>query len=577
MDNPDDDGAPPPDGLDDWEPAIPEHDAPDQPLPLVPAEGIVPLGYDRGTFYYLSRSGQQVHAIPTAAHARNSLMAMASVPHYWQRTRHVDAKGRILWDEAIDNLMQQCRAVGIFDPSRIRGRGAWVDDGRSVLHNGDRLIVDGETMPLALPGSRYVYEAAPRLLRSIAPPLATTEAHKLVTICRSLRWDVPLHGTLMAGWLALAGIGGGLIWRPSIWITGGAGTGKTYIQHSIMAPVCGGMALRVQSKTTEAGLRQALGSDARPVIFDEFEAEDAGAAAQKQGVLDLMRQASSDSGGAIIKGSQNQNRPVHYSVRSLFALFGINVSIRHHADETRITVLSLKKPDKSKAAQDAAAFETLQTLVAETVTDAFASGLLARSVKLLPIIRHNAEVFARAVTVHMGSRRLGDQLGAMLAGAYSLHSEREITDAQALKYVTDQDWTNSGSEDGEPDERRLLGHLTQHRVRITRGGNGGTTELNIGRLYEAWLHSDPDAAISQSTADSELRQIGIRPDVGGIYVSTSHPAIRAALTGTPWASGWSRALLRLPGAEAAPKAMRFGFGFVSKATWVPLATLNDLG
>lgn len=556
--------------MDDWDADIPEQEPTHSTPDPEPVEGIVPLGYDRGVFFYLSRAARQVHAIPAAQHSRNTLMAMASVAHYWQRTTFCNDKGQVAWDAAIDDLMNKCRQVGIFDPDRIRGRGAWLDDGRAVLHLGDKLIVDGEPGALTLPGSTHVYEAGKRLLSGASEPLSTQDAHALVEICRSLRWERPIDGVLLAGWLAVAPVCGGLYWRPSIWLTGGAGSGKSYVQDNIMGPAIGGVALRVQSKTSEAGIRQMLGGDARPVIFDEAEREDGAAAARMQGVLDLVRQSSSEGAAEIVKGSQNQTGAKRYRVRSCFAFSSINVGIEHHADETRITVLTLRPARASITETDT--FAKLHARVTATFTPGFAAGLLARSVRLLPIIRANAETFAQAVALHLGSRRAGDQLGALLAGAYSLYSERAITPGEATDYIRKQDWSQATEQDADKDERRLLGHLTQHRARVSLG-NRAPIECTIGRMISAALGRDE--MIPADDAERELRQIGFRSDPGGVFVSTSHPAIRASLHGTPWAAGWSRALLRLPGAETAQKNLRFGFGFVGKATFLPLAVLEN--
>ena len=164
--------------------------------------------------------------------------------------------------------MCQCRDIGIYDPGKVRGRGAWIDNGRPVLHNGNRLILNGSSLPLMLPASRHVYEAAAPLIADFASPLPTQTAHKLVGICQSLRWECGISGTLLAGFIAIAPICGGLAWRPSIWITGGTGSEKTYLKDNIIGPALAGVALQVQSKTSEAGIRQSLGSDALPVLFD---------------------------------------------------------------------------------------------------------------------------------------------------------------------------------------------------------------------------------------------------------------------------------------------------------------------
>lgn len=540
------------------------------------AEGIVPLGHDRGIFYYYSRSAKQVFAVPAANHSKNTLTAMASVAHFWQRGRWVNSKGAIQWDEAIDWMMQECRAIGIYDPERIRGRGAWIDNGRAVLHVGDRLIVDGRPHALMLPKSAHIYEAAKPLAGDYAAPLSTADAHRLIEICRSPTWQSGISGLLLAGFIVVAPICGGLSWRPSIWITGGAGSGKSYLKDNILAPAMGGIALLVQSKTTEAGIRQTLGSDARPVLFDEAEREDASAAVRMQGVLDLLRQSSSEGGAEIVKGSQNQTGAKRYRIRSCFALSSINVGIEHQADESRITVLALRDRDPRRAQEAEAHFAEINRLVQETITPAFSAGLLARSVRLLPIIRANAETFARAVAVVFGSRRTGDQLGALLAGAYALHSDRTIADAAAEAWVRKQEWGEAAGGDVDRDEMRLMSHLTQHRVRINQG-NGSSIEATVGRLIEA--ASGRDEQIMRTPADLELRQIGIRFDVratqAGIYVSTNHPALKRIFTGTPWSGGWCRALARLPGAVGGEQRnVRFAFGHQSKATWVPMSTLE---
>ena len=183
-------------------------------------EGITPLGYDRGIYFYLSRATRQVSGLTPEAHTQKALMGLASLPHYWQRSRFVGEKGNIWWDQAADFLMTACRSVGIYDPDRVRGRGAWWDDGRAVLHLGDHLLVDGEQSDLELP-SIYIYPRALRLsIRGSVAPLGTQDAHKLLTISEAMRWERPISARLFAGWVVCALVCGALRWRPSIWITG---------------------------------------------------------------------------------------------------------------------------------------------------------------------------------------------------------------------------------------------------------------------------------------------------------------------------------------------------------------------
>ena len=44
---------------------------------------------------------------------------------------------------AFEWLIALAHARGIYDPRRVRGRGAWNDKGRVVFHHGNHLSVDG--------------------------------------------------------------------------------------------------------------------------------------------------------------------------------------------------------------------------------------------------------------------------------------------------------------------------------------------------------------------------------------------------------------------------------------------------
>ncbi|HUN01057.1 MAG TPA: hypothetical protein PLI96_11320 [Halothiobacillus sp.] len=550
------------------------HDTGIEHATLTTYEGIVPLGHDHGTFYYLSRAAQQVFALTADKHSKNNLLALASLS-YWEQSRFTNDKGAIKWDEAIDDLMMQCRRVGIYDTDRVRGRGAWLDNGRALLHLGNRIISNGQDVGLTIEGSKFVYESSKPLSVIHAEPLSNIDAHWLIKISALLRWEKPVYAKLFAGWIALAPICGALAWRPSIWITGGPGSGKSWLREHIMGTCLGAVALAVQSKTSEAGIRQSLGSDARPVLFDEAEREDAHAAYRMQAVLDLVRQSSSEGGAEIVKGTGNQSGAKRYRIRSMFAFQSINVALLHQADLSRISVLGLREAvNKDPLSQQR--FADLEAVVAERLTPEFSAGLIARSVALIDTIRANAETFARAIAAGHGTRRLGDQIGTLLAGAYSLHSTGLITPEQAAEFVAKEEWSDHTPDDDDKDEYRLLRTLLAHRVRV------GTLDMPVSRLIEAaQLYDAQEDLPNPTVAARVLSETGIKyghkDNLPGIYVSNNHNAIRSALKGTPWDTAWNRALKRIPGAEASDKVVHFGFANKTRAVWIPMAILDPKG
>ena len=557
---------------------VPEYDYPDhdgggfdEPV----AFDFKPLGHDKGRFFFFTSAGGQVRDFSARdLQSVGCLLELARLS-YWEMNYPGKGESGFNVKAAGDDMMRQCYKAKIYNPDRIRGRGAWIDEGRSVLHMGDRLIVDGKACGLILDGSNAIYEAAQPLTKIHAEPLTNKEAHELFKLCSAPSWQQGIYGALLAGWLVVAPIGGGLFWRPSIWITGGSGSGKSWLQDNILRPALGGVALLVQGSSTEAGLRQALGCDAIPVLFDEAEREDANSAARMQNVLNLVRQSSSEGGGHILKGSQTHDAK-KFRIRSCFAMSSINVGIEHQADESRITVLALKTRNKDQAAAIEKAFEAVNAQVQATLTPEYAAGLIARSVRLLPVIRANAETFARAVSVFMGSRRAGDQLGTLLAGAYSLHSDQLITAEAADAWVRKQDWGTASGGEVERDERMLVNHIIQHRVRVAQS-NAGPMDVSIGRLIMA--AADDDSVISAHTAHETLCETGIRYDilngVKGVYISTNHKALKAMMAGTPWSAGWCPALGRLPKVVTKlPSAIRFGKLHQGRAVFVPLEAID---
>src|SRR6185369_18001664 len=97
-----------------------------------------------------------------------------------------------------------------FDPSRIRGRGAWWDDGRAVIHLGDRLSVDGQMIPIREMRSDYQYEMGARIKFGDAEPLKAPESGRLIELCKLLSWERTVSAYLLAGWCALAPVCGAL-------------------------------------------------------------------------------------------------------------------------------------------------------------------------------------------------------------------------------------------------------------------------------------------------------------------------------------------------------------------------------
>lgn len=546
------------------EPVEPTTDTPDpRNQPYTPFRC---LGIDEGHYYYLPKSTQQVAAISAGTHTNKSHL-LSIAPLEWYEMAFPTKQG-VDWTAATNQLMRWSEESGTFDASRIRGRGAWYDEGRSVLHLGDRLLVDGAEADLIEHRTRFIYERKPAL-EALRPEghLSDDDAILLHAVTGMLNWQKPVNATLFAGWLTLAPICGSLSWRPHIWLTGQRGTGKSWLVDNIVTPVLGGSALTVQSNSTEAGIRQRLRQDARPVVFDEAEGENQHARQRMQSVLELARQASSDGLAEIAKGTAG-GKALSFKVRSMFMMGSINVGLAQASDKSRFTVLSLVK--SKGGAEGRQQFEELEQAVNNTLSKEFCAALRARTYRLIPVIRQSAKTFAKVAAEHIGNQRAGDQLGVLLAGAWSLRSSEAVSLDEAREYVTGQDWGFDTDESADSDEVMLIQELLQTQIRFD--SQNGIKTRSVSEIVQKLTGDLNDYEYTNEEGSQALVRYGFK--MGGsthLIVSESHQEVRKALRDTPWCGGWGRILERLPGAEKV-NAIRFA-GIRNRAVRIPIAEI----
>lgn len=555
-------------------PATQDNDAPGEPKPINASNGYYTcLGFDGDSYYYQPHRTGQVIRLSRSSHTGTNLCALAPLP-YWEVT-HPGGRGGPNWTAAASALFEQQAKVGVYSPDRIRGRGAWWDHGRAVLHLGDRLVVDGvdHTITSRLPGSPYLYQrlAAIDCFADITP-LTNDEAFPLLDLASRFHWEVPASGILLAGWVTLAPICGALDWRPHAWLTAAAGSGKSAILDRYVGPLLGPIALWPEGNTTEAFIRQELRADALPVVFDEAESNEKRDQERIQSILSLARVASSSGRGVIGKGSADGSSQ-RYVIRSMFLMSSIATALKQGADRSRFAQLTLRNPAEIPKPQRKAHWEQLDRDLDRFITEEIGRRLLMRTIGLIPVIRESVKVFRRVAADHFDSQRLGDQYGTLLAGAYSLMSPQAPTDDQAKQLIKENDWEPYSQATEVPDEQRCIQRILQHQVRVEADDRICTRTL--GELAEIAIQHRMDREVSPRQASDAMSRHGLKvdPDQKLLLVSNTAEAVGAILRDTAWAHSWSTVLSRLPGATKAGTVRFSGAGTVSRAVALQITDL----
>jgi putative DNA primase/helicase len=552
-------------------PAEQPEDEPD-PEPIKPAQGgyFTCLGFDADGYYYQPRSTGQVVRLGGSSHTSTNLVRLAPLS-YWESIYPAKKEG-VNWTWAAASLFEQQAAAGVYSPERVRGRGAWVDNGRTVVHLGDRLVVDGQARAITRSfETAYLYQRSAALVGpGSSTPLPVADALRICELAERFHWEVPASGLLLAGWVVLAPICGALRWRPHIWLTAAAGSGKSAILDRYVSPLLGDMGLHVQGNTSEAGLRQTLRADALPVIFDEAESNEKSDQVRMQAILSLARVASSESSAQMIKGSPGGD-VTRFSIRSMFMMSSIATALKQGADRSRFAQLTLRNPTELPKEERTAHWEALDRDLDRYISPDIALRLLARTSTLIPTIRASIKVFARAAADHFDSQRLGDQYGTLLAGAWSLMSDEVATPEQAAALIAQNNWEPYSQTTEVPDEQRCIQTILQHQVRVE--ADGKTLTRTLGELVDLALHHEASYDITAGQAEATLGRYGLRADDGYLLVSNTAQAIATILRDTAWSHSWGTLLARLPGAQRAGVTRFKGAGAASRAVRLPLDAL----
>lgn len=524
------------------------------------------LGYDQDDYFFFQHEKRQVLARRAGQFGDAGLTELA--PVQWWEAEFPGEKGGISKKMATNWIFRTANARGIYDPTRVRGRGAWIDKGRHVYHLGRYLMVDGEAVDITQIKSSYVYPMARDTLEPALEPMSDEEGRWLCSVASLARWSAPGSAALISGFVMLAPICGALNWRPHVWVSGEAGSGKTTIQTKFVGGLTRGVHVHATGSSTEAGIRQELKADALPVLVDEFESNNERERQRVENIMSMIRQTSSETQARTLKGTVSGDSQ-HYQIRSMFCLASINTNLPTKADVDRLTVLSVRAVRDGETDN----WPELEAALNKIDMDAeIGSRLLARALQMMPTIMDTVNAFRRVAATVFGRQRDADQYGTLLAGYWCMQNAYVPSDDEIMAVLQDYSWEEHREDADKDDSSKALDALLNARIRIHQ------TDYTVFELLRASditrrRQTDPE----MHTAEDALLRHGIRPEVslGEIWFGITVPGLIRLVKDIPSATDLRGQLLRLPGAKRI--STKKYMGVPSRGVSIPLAPALDEG
>ena len=353
-------------------------------------------------------------------------------------------------------------------------------------------------------------------------------------------------------------------WRPLVWVTGDAGTGKSTLQKLIRHVMGGEGAILQSTDATEASLRQFLLQSTVPVALDEIEAEAEGK--KVQSVVKLARQAA--SGGVILRGGAD-HKGQEFKARSAFMFSSILVPPLLDQDISRIALLELMPLRRDETPPK----------IEPRHWSKIGRGLRTRIIDGWPRLHDTLEAYRMALARAGHSARGCDQFGTLLAMA-DLALYDALPSAERCELWADKlSATVIDEQTGQAaDWQRCLNHLFAQPLDVYRGGE----RLTVGR----WVMIGAGLVTDRETHEAEraLRSVGLRvygeKENAQLAVANVHAGLAALFEGTQWfapagQSGvWAQAMKRVPGSRSSGV---LSFDFVkSRGRILPLKAVPGL-
>jgi len=510
-------------------------------------DGPIPLGYladGRNVFFDQLRHIIISESSGTLAKL-GTLMNMAPIEFWLDRFpkyRAGEASGVHTY-LAADTLIQCCRDAGGFDTSLVRGRDVYLDSaGKVIVNFGGDIPRD----------SKYVYVChIPINIAAIENEEFDVE--KLLELFQMFNWSNKSFAYLLLGWAITAVICGVLEWRPHLFLAGAKNTGKTTLVFALKA-ILESVAIVLDGQSTEAGIRQKVGPDSRPVMLDEFESDQD--IRRMKTVIKHVRSASS-AVGQIARGTP-EGKALEFNASSSFLLAAINPMMVTSADRSRIVVMTLEKHENNKST--AAAIS-----VAMEVLEGSSPQWCALAISQIANIRTSIKVLRRVFPPCDSRHALN--ISTLLAAAWSARHQSEITEIEAEDLLLEHmALINELALAHESDDSiDCFNALLEYRV--DRDEMLGTI---LARLKPN--NSDKD---TRKMAATKIEAYGIREHEDGFLVSNTHRGLKEIYSDTVWESGgWVSALPRLPGARKESQK-RFSSQNRALATWIPFGLVPD--
>ena len=386
----------------------------------------VVLGIDDNNELFFIDRFQRLFSVKRNQINKNNMLVISN-HEYWDMN-YANDKGMIKWDWATDDILEESSNKE-FDSCKIRGRGAWKENGNIIYH-------DGKTTQGNITGEFMYIRKNKRDIGINDTPADFDTVDKLREICRNISFETEADVVKLLGWTLISPFCGALTWRPALLLTGPTASGKSTVLEKIVVPISRSLHLNTH-QTSVAGIRAYVGNDSCAISLEEAEANQSTGGfdknAHRNNLFGLMRSSSSDDAPEGVK-SNSEQQLVKYSMKNMFLFVSITPTIADVADDNRIFKVNFIKPENMKATKKWEEIETSLIALLDNKTCRSIRALVWSNLE--KIIKDSALISGVMKYEFKKSSRIAAGESIMISAYLNIFKKQEINKENVVKFLT---------------------------------------------------------------------------------------------------------------------------------------------
>ena len=336
------------------------------------------------------------------------------------------------------------------------------------------------------------------------------------TVFRKWNWKAEMEAAadLVAGLILCTFVESCWTWRPLVALTAESDSGKSLFFETL-ATIFGPLAL-LNAKSTEAGIRQAVGQHAKAILCDEFESD-----LHRDKILEFFRTAS--RGSQTLRGTSGQQAQ-RYGLRHIPWVAAVGIKLDRAPDRNRFIFLEFSPPPKDKRGkielpQEPALADLGQKLLAIALRNVVAADRMSCRLKSLQIEGTHGRViesFATPVAMLAQAIGLGDDEAKTLL--INMVGKAQQDPGQATK-----------------DQTELLGEILSSEVYLEHGSRATVAQIlkNPTGYLGGWDALER-TGITVIGFGKNSQPLSVETDRKSLFIG-ERPVQRYLLKGTRWA------------------------------------------